>query len=263
MLPVIATVPADGADESMVVEQAVSPEENKDPERQLSKDKVAQDKLRKLMNFTLVGTVLSGSGKSVAIIEDNRTSEQKFYRMGDLIRGGHIVEIAKDKVVLIKDGVELELKLNSGTNRGKMAPIAENNYDQVENAEIPSPDSEPAIVYDNGFPKIEREVLDSLIHADDYTIPVTALSDGRFRVDDVKPDSALSKLGFRSGDMVSFGGEIKNKEVSSSKAFAQGLQQRFGENMLRMEVEHNGEMEMLYVEIEDSSGENGSSETQE
>ena len=251
MFLAITTVVADGTEESVVVEQTVKREQNRAPEEQLSKGKVEQEKLRKLMNFTLVGTVLSDAGKSVAIIEENRTNEQKFYRMGDLIRGVHITKILKDRIILTKDNIDIQLRMNSGTGRGTGTVKIEKGF--IEPASPVSAEPAKAEEYDSGFPKIERAILDSIIHAEDFTIPVTTLDDGRFRVDVVKPDSAFSKLGFRSGDVVAFGVQIQDKGVSSSKAFAQGLQQRFGENILRMEVEHDGKMEMLYIEIEDST----------
>mgnify|MGYP004002362983 FL=1 len=217
-------------------------------------DKIILERLKKTFNITLVGTVISDSGKPVAIIENNISRDQKFYRLGDMIRGGRITEIIKDRVVLIKDGVELELKLNSGTNRGKTVPIVDNNYDRVENTEIPSADRKLDIFNESGFPKIDREVLDSIAKAEDFTIPVTTLDSGSFRVDDVQPDSALSKLGFQNGDIISLiNSQMSEKGVSFSSAIAQGLQQNFGENIIRFEMERDGNQEVVYLEIEGST----------
>ena len=270
---VLTTVLADRAAESSGVKQVVKQEGNKavavpstsdpQPEMTSENDKFIIEKLKKMFNVTLVGTVISDTGKPVAIIEDNRSKVQKFYRLGDMIKGGRITGIYKDRFMLIKNGVEIELKLNSGTSHDKMGYIAGEDDNHLEAATVGQISKTAEVeVFDSGFPKIQRAILDSIIHAENFTIPVTILDDGRFLVDDVQPDSVLSKLGFRSGDVVAFGVLIQDKGVSSSKAFAQGLQQRFGENILRMEVEHDGKMEMLYIEIEDSSGGQEPSETQ-
>ena len=237
-------------------EAAVEPESDPQEGKLSENDKINAARLKKLLNITLVGIVLSDAGKSVAIIEDNRSDEQKFYRPNDWIRGGRIIKILKDRVVILKNGVDIELRINSGTNRGKVVPIAEKSYDNTENIQIASPDSKMAEVeeHNTGFPKVERKLLESIANAVDFSIPVTTLDDGRFRVDNVQPDSALFKLGLRNGDVISrVNALVQDKDVSFSQAVAQGLEQNLGKNIIRLEIERDGDLGAVYFEIEDSS----------
>ena len=231
-------------------------------DKQLPKDKIEQEKLRKLMNFTLVGTVLSDAGKSVAIMEDNKTNEQKFYRMGGSIRGGRITKIQKDRVVITKDGVKIVLRLNGGTSRGGGVAMVEERYSDVDNnLEVASTKTDKVEKYDNGFPKIKREDLESIINAKEISLPVTMLDDGRLLIDDVQPDSLLAKLGLGIGDIIISYNTQPDVVVSSSEAFAQVLQQEFGEDLLRINVEHqDGKPDVLYIGIDDSTEEQGASE---
>ena len=165
MLPFITTALAEGTDEPVEVEQTVKPDGNREEaiqstpdvptEKMSENDEIIVAKLKEQINFTLVGTILSDTGKPVAIIEDHRTNEQKFYRLNDGIIGGRIIEIFKDKIVLAKDGVKVEVKLNSGTS---------NNIEAAST---------------------KTAKVEDLSHAPEFSLPVTSLDDEGLKVDEV------------------------------------------------------------------------------
>jgi type II secretory pathway component PulC len=276
MFLVTATVVADGTKEPVVVGQIVKTEGNKEEtippvsdqqKKKLSEnDKIILERLKEIFDVTLVGAIISNTGKPVVIIEDNRSKIQKFYRQGDMIRGGRITEIYKDRVVLIKDGVELDLKLNSGASRRSGAPIIEKRYSDMDNTVDAKPGStEPAKVeeYDSGFlPNIKREDLESIISAKEFSLPVTMLDDGGFRIDDVQPGGIFNKMGLGVGDVIlSFNSQMPDTGSSFSDAIAQALPEGSGVNTLRIVVEdQDGNSDVLYLGIDDSSVEQGTSE---
>jgi type II secretion system protein C len=226
----ITTVVADESKESVIVEKTVTPEKNRDPEEQLSNSKIEQEELRRLMNFTLVGTVLSDAGKSIAIIEDNWSNEQKFYRLNDLIRGIRLTEIYKDRVVLMKNGVALDLMLNGGTNRSNDVPME----------------------HESSWPRTELWVLEEIIRLEEFSLPVTQQEDGGFRVDYAEKDGLLDKLGLKTGTVINtFNTSIPKTGSSFSDAISQALS--FSKDTLRLELEHNGKPEVVYIEVIDSS----------
>lgn len=263
MFLVIATVLADRTDESAVVEQTIKHEKNKktavtstsDPQsaKTTENDKNLTAKLKKLFRFTLVGTVLSDTGKSVAIIEDNRTKEQKFYRLDDRIWGGHIVSIQKDRIVLAKDGVDFEVKLDSGTSRGTGAVNIDKGF--IEPASPVSTEPVKVEKYDSGFPKIERKVLNDLIKTPKLELPVKSLDNGKFNVGFVLPGGVLAQLGLRARDIiVTVNAKQADAGTSFPEAIANALNDNDNDNFLRLELDRDDDMDVLYFEIVNSSG---------
>lgn len=244
-----APVVSETTKEHVGIKEADAQTESDQQEGMLSEnDKRTMEKLKSVFNCTLVGTVISDAGKPVAIIEDNRSKVQKFYRQGDWIKGGRITEIVKDRVVIIKDGVAVELSLDSGSSRGTGVNIVE-NFDTEAISLVSAKTTIEAS--DVGIPKINREDLESIINAKEFDLPITMLDGGRLRIDDVPSNSNLNKLGLGVGDVIHTHND-QHAGVSSGEAFAQVLQQEFGENILRLEVEHqDGKPDVLYIEIDD------------
>jgi len=248
MLPFITTALAEVTDESEEVEQTVKPDVQ--TEKVSENEKIIMAKLKERFNFTLVGTVLSDIGKPVAIIEDNRTDEQKFYRLNDWIMGGRIIKIIKDKVVLTKDGVDFEVKLNNGKSRGTGAPVNEKRASGMDN-DIDSAGTKTAKVEesDSGFPAIELKALEDLLQAPKFSLPLTPLDGGGLKVDAVPADGLLSTLGLKTGDVIlNLNGWKTGAGTSFSDAVAGVLQQVEGKTLLRIELE---DKDALYLEIDD------------
>jgi type II secretory pathway component PulC len=255
MFLVTTTVVADGTGEAVVVEQTVTPEKNRETEVQLSNDRIEQQELRKLMNLTLVGTVLSDSGKPVAIIEDKGTNSQRFYRLDEWIKGGRITKILRDRIVLVKNGIEIEMKLNSGTRRSSVSPAIANRDTDTENIVSirPSP-AETTNVSNNvtGFDKIEKKDLKALSKLKKFDVPVALLRDGRMQIGVIEPEGTLSKIGLRHGDIIiSINAQIPGNDISFPEAVNLALAE--DGNTLRIELERNEKFEVVYLDIDDSS----------
>ena len=68
----------------------------------------------------LFGTVILESSRT-AILEDPETKTTKVYRLGDMILGYTISEITESKVVLTRDGDDVEVKLRD--DKGVKSPV--------------------------------------------------------------------------------------------------------------------------------------------
>jgi hypothetical protein len=258
MFPVITTVIADVADVYVEVEQTVKPEDNREAEDQLSKNNAERARLRTLLNFTLVGTVLSNAGKPIAILEDSRSSKQKFYRLDDRLMGMHITKILKDRVMLTKDGIEIEIRLNSGTSREAKAARTE-KYNPGTDAYKSS--TKPASVeelHNNGIYQVPLETLKHLSRPQEFELPEMPRYDKGFYIDsDVLEGGILGMLGLQAGDVilavssrVPVAGSLFSEEISQLLQQEEQVESG-GKDVIRLDVERGKGVEVLYLEIQD------------
>ena len=258
MFLVIATGVAAGKDESAVVEQTVKIDENSDTEEQLAKDSAKRERLRKLLNITLVGTVLSNTGKPVAIFEDSRSSKQKFYRLNDRLMDMHITEILKDRVMLTKGGVEIEIRLNSGTNRGAK-PVKSRVYDTgIDSSKSSTIVASVEELNNEGIYKITSETIKRLGSPQGFEFTAIPLYDNGFHIDDsVLKNSILGKLGLQAGDVI-FAVNSRVPEPNSflTDEFSQILDEEVqvetdGQDAIRIDVERGNKVKVIYLVIQD------------
>jgi type II secretory pathway component PulC len=188
------------------------------------------------LDLHLRGTVLSDSGKMMAFIEAGKTGEQLLFRLGDYVEDGRITRISRDRVTLTFDGIEVELLL---TGIGHV-PL-------VGDANVPDRVQPPLNQGDDGLWQIKQETLDDLRQASGLDAQVTSLGAGGVRVNIVQPDGLLHELGLRKDDVIlNINGRVPGSEVSMAHAFAKTAD---GMPMLRLEIERQGVMDLLYFEI--------------
>lgn len=211
------------------------------------------------VDFILVGTVLSDEGKSVAIFEDNKTNRQKFHRLGDTIEGGLITEILKDRVFLVKDDVEAELKIGFGTASTFAQDSLQANYAggiQMITTNVLEP-----VVFSTPGPLIDntREPRPGEVAMSELKNSVVQSYDGRPEVLEVKTDGLLSKLGLKTGDIilsvnhrkisVKSGNQLESDEnMSFADAVVDGMNggNNGGNNQVRIKMERDGGEQVIY-----------------
>ncbi len=64
------------------------------------------------LNLDLLGTIAAGSGLARAIIQPKGESKQKIYRVGDAVKDAEIIDIARKRVLLSRDGIRYELTMD-------------------------------------------------------------------------------------------------------------------------------------------------------
>lgn len=183
------------------------------------------------VNLVLVGTVLSDAGKSVAIFEDSRTNAQQFHELGDEMEYGRITKILKDKVFLVKNGDEVELKIGFGSGGGS---FVEDHSQANESGGIDQS------MTTNVMKPFTRDV-----DLSELEVNVSQIYEGGAEVLDVEEDGLLSKLGLQPGDIIR---NINLRETDADLSFSEAISQDIesGKEQLRLELERNGEKKIIY-----------------
>jgi len=189
-------------------------------------------------DLILRGTVLHDAGKLMAIIEVGKAGEQELYRIGDVVAGGRLTKIQRDRVTLTFAETEVELPLTGGgTTAAAMSATG-----RVQ---------PPLRQTEQGFWRVERETLDDLGRAPDLMKQVTSLGADGYRIDKVQADDMFHKLGLQQGDIIrNINGRVPGDEASLQQAIAQTV---MGETILRLQIERQGLTDVLYYEFDTPS----------
>ena len=182
------------------------------------------------VKLVLVGTVLSGAGKSIAIFEDNKTNAQQFHRLGDTIEDGRIIKILKDRVFLSKNDVEVELKIGYGIG----STFVQDQTQVDDNVGV-----------DQSVTTNMLQPMTGDTDMSELDINVSQIYEGGAEVLDIEEDGILSKLGLRPGDIIR---NINHRNTDADLSFSEAVVQdiRSGNNMLRLELERDGEEKVIY-----------------
>ncbi len=189
-------------------------------------------------DLILRGTVLHEAGKLMAIIQVGKAGEQDLYRIGDVVAGGRLTKIQHDRVTLTFAETEVELQLAGGGT----AAAATSATGLVQ---------PPLRQTEQGFWRVERETLDDLGRAPELMTHVTSLGDAGVRIDKVQANDLFHKLGLQQGDIIlSINAQVPGSGLSLQQAIAH---MGTSEPLLRLEIERQGQMDVLYYEVDSSS----------
>ena len=137
---------------------------------------------RALLKLSLIGTVNAGMENAMAVIENKEERKQKLYRVGNVIAGGVLSKILKEKVFIRIDGSDYVLKMDSTTSiEEEDGSVVMVSRQELENAleDVKSFISQVRIkphIFDDGT--------------------------GGLVAQDIKPGSLFDKLGFENGDII-------------------------------------------------------------
>lgn len=73
--------------------------------------------------FKLKGTVVVSGGVSVAIVEDTATRKEEIYHENELVQGYRILKIARNKMVIDRNGYEEVVEVPEEAERGATTPV--------------------------------------------------------------------------------------------------------------------------------------------
>ncbi len=191
-------------------------------------------------DLILLGTVLHDAGRPMAIIQVGKAGEQGLYRLGDVVDGGRVIKIQSDSVTLTFAEIEVELQLVGGASSTSTAA-----------ALATGPVHPPLAQTEHGFWRVERETLNDLGRSSELIGDVTPLGDEGVRIDRVKANGLLHKLGLNQGDIIR---SVDARMLGSGLSLQQALAQtRTDESLLRLEIDRQGEMDVLYYQFDPSS----------
>ena len=192
---------------------------------------------QKELDLVLLGTVLHDPGKPMAIIQIGKTGNQELLWLGDIVEGGRITKILRDRVTLTFEDIEIDLQLTGGA-RGTPTAVAANTGSVQP----------PLSRLEHGFWHIKRENLDQLSSTRELIREVTLLDAGGVRIDKVQADGLFHMLGLKTGDIISnINGQVPDADLTLKQLIEQT---EMGETMLRIEIDRQGEFDVVYFEID-------------
>ncbi|UCF31755.1 MAG: hypothetical protein JSV26_04945 [bacterium] len=189
----------------------------------------------------LLGTVANARGEgSFAIIQDTTTREQQIYYPGDTVRDGVIlVTVARNRVVLLRNGVEevLEKLVErvGGPPERRPVPRARPSRAAPEAAEITV-----RKVADNSYVMDRREVEGVLQDFNKLLTQIRVVphfADGQpdgFKVFNIRPNSLFMKLGMVNGDIIK---RVNGLEITGPEQALQVFQQLKDESNITIDIE--------------------------
>lgn len=198
------------------------------------------------LKLKLWGTVSSEGTQTYAIIEDLQKREQNLYRVGDAVNIASVKSILREKVILNVDGrdevLEMEKLYASET--------------PVSSADNRPPGGFPAPASDNGNQviKLGRSTIDSALNNVNSLMRQASIrphfKDGKpdgLTLTRVRPDSIFSKLGLRSGDVITGVDGKKIESVDDALQFYQGLKSA---DKVDLQIKRRGESKIMNYQIE-------------
>ena len=152
--------------------------------------------VRTRLRVRLLGTLVSSSaGWSLASVLDITRQKSSTLMVGDSLHDARVLEILRDRVIILRDGRRELIEAESGDVLGpstdaKMSTIAVRSLDE-NRYEVPRSELEQALA------RLDEVAAQARI--------VPAYRDGQpqgFKVFAIRPDSLFSKLGLLNGDVV-------------------------------------------------------------
>jgi len=152
-----------------------------------------------LKDVKLKGTAISGIFKPIAIIENEITKQNRWYNVGDTLRGGRIVEIRRGAIVLDMNGSQYLFGLPEGEIGDTIPAYSEEGVEAVALGEkigenVWKVNLDAAIDILTRTSKIMKEAR---------IRPYFAIGKAAgIRVDRIKEGSVINQMGLKDGDVI-------------------------------------------------------------
>jgi general secretion pathway protein C len=199
------------------------------------------------LRLKLWGTVTGDGDGSYAVIEEPRKREQNLFRVGDALEGAQVKEIRREQVILTVNGRDEVLRMAEAPARGRPA---------AANTPAPSP-STPFQGNDGGSSRqvnLSRAEVESAMD-DVNSLMRQARIRPHFRngkpdgltLSRVRRDSVFTRLGLRSGDIITGVDGQPIQSVDDALKFYNSLKSA---SNLNLQIRRRGQTQTLQYAIE-------------
>lgn len=234
---------------SRVIETAAAPREQ------------AEEDIKQLPESTLplelLGTVVrEGGERSFAIVLDKSAREQRLYFVGDEISSGvKITSVARNRIVIIRDGVEEILeRTDERASETRVSQARKRPERPRRSASAGESDESVTVrkVDDTSFVLDRREVEGVLQDFNKLLTQVRVVphfSDGKpdgFKIFNIRPGSLFAQLGMVNGDIVK---RVNGLEISGPEQALQMFTQLRDESQVTVDLERFRKNLTLQYEI--------------
>ncbi len=213
---------------------AVAPEKPIEPE--LPPVQPPAEVKEKKLDLQLLATLLNGKSSS-AFIKDLRANTSRVCRIGSVIQGAKVVNIAKGEVTLLVDGERRRLTM-AGLRIG---PDEHGSGDLVESV---SPDT--MVIRKGELAKVRDQVFQEL-----GKLKVRPQYDGKrvggLRVEGIEDGSILTSAGIRNNDVIR---EVNDQKIDSYQKGLQVFLKARSRQEIKVNLMRGGEPRQLSFRLE-------------
>ena len=188
--------------------------------------------------------LITGKGShpddSFVVLEDLESKEQGLYQLGESFKGMKLIDILKDKVIFKKDEKQEEFSIPKPQKDEDLLPELEKSIKKVDEHTWKIP---------------KGQIIRVTKNPHHYGISLMAyghFKDGQLsgiEIDDIKPDSLLTKLGLKNKDIIK---RVNGQKIEEPKqAFKLYLEMMVKPKMrVKVDIERDQKEETLIYEIE-------------
>ncbi len=197
------------------------------------------------LSLKLWGTVSGDRPSAYAVIEDTKARKQNLYREGDTIQDATVKMILREKVILTRNGEDEVLKMEKRLASARRAPSPR-----------PSARSKPVrrSSGDGQQIRLERDQIESAINNVNNLMRQAKIrphfKDGKpdgLTLTRVRPNSIFTKLGLRSGDIITGVDGQNIQSVDDALRFYQSL--KSGANV-QVQIRRRGRQQNIQYQID-------------
>ena len=198
------------------------------------------------LRVKLIGTIVLEGGRSMAVIEDLASKEQRLFRLQDFVEAeAQLIKIVRGEVTLLRGSVQETFRLEdkSGLSASLKAGVA--GTSRTPRSRVSG--SQRHWVLDR------QEVLAALGNIPKLMTQARVIpnldSDGRgngFRIVSIKPSSFYQRIGLHNGDVIQ---RINGVEVKNPQTFMSVFAQLRDADSISMDLVRNNKKESFMYEI--------------
>ena len=227
-------------------------EEKKDdtPPPETDVDQLKETELK----LKLWGTVTGDPDRAYAVIEESKQKKQNLYHIGDTVEDAVVKQILREKIIITFKGKDETLSMENPSKATAKGP------DQPSAATPPSPFPFPGVGSADGTPgetqrfALERSQINEAVNDVNNLMKQAKIrphfKDGQpdgLTLSRIQRDSIFTKLGLRSGDIITGVDGQKIQSVDDALKFYNSLKSA---SNVSIEIKRRGKTEQLEYNIE-------------
>ncbi len=212
------------------------------------------------LKLKLWGTVTGDADRAYAVIEESKQKKQNLYHIGDAVEGAVVKQILREKIVITFNGKDETLSMENPGGKAVAKGPAPGPGGEVPPMPMPMPFPIPGISSaeesqgDTQRIALERSQIEEAINDVNNLMKQAKIrphfKDGQpdgLTLSRIQRDSIFSKLGLRSGDIITGVDGQKIQSVDDALKFYNSLK---SSSNVSVEIKRRGKTEQIEYNIE-------------